>query len=294
MTTLAHRWLPSLALLAWAGVLLIFAWTGRINSLLVPAFRPWVVVAGLILAVMALITILAAKHLPAHEHDHDHSGDGDCGHTIIGSLFGKLLTFTILIVPILAAATFAPESFSARTVRNRGLISDAASFGTAPATSLPAAALFQEPPLPSKTGSPAPAAEPETGPDSVIAYMEKTPEGYPIAEVIDFIFAADEPDLRQGLEGQTIAVVGQLMEETESNTTGQRFQIMRMFMNCCAADARPVGVTVQAGQLPEIPEMSWIRVIAKTTFPIEGGKPKPVLEAIEIKKIDPPQETMLF
>ncbi len=279
MTSLAQRWLPGLTLLAWAGTLLLFAATGRVNSLLVPAFRPWVVVAGVVLVLMAAILLVAGKGVAdCCGHDHDE-------HSITRSLSGKLLAFAVLIVPSLAAASFAPDGFSATTVRNRGLVEDASGFAR-DSTRL----LSVEPPLPTRDGM----GEPTEPPGSVLDYMEKTPEGYHLAEVIDFLFAADEPDLRRDLEGQTVAVVGQIMQDTEGNAQGNRFKLLRMFMNCCAADARPIGVSVRTDTLPAIPEMSWVRVVAKASFPLEGGKPTPVLEAIEVEKVNPPQETMLF
>ena len=61
MTTLANRWLPGLTLLAWAAILLIFSANGQVKSLLAPPFRPWVVVAGLILVAMGIALLLARK-----------------------------------------------------------------------------------------------------------------------------------------------------------------------------------------------------------------------------------------
>lgn len=271
MMTLAHRWLPGFTLLAWSAVLLFLTANGQVKSLLTPAFRPWVIVAGVVLAAMALALFLIRK--PATdccgcEHDHDH-GEEEHHHGMTSSNTGRLLTSFILIVPMVVAAMFSPDSYSASTVRNRGLIENSSGLGKM---------------LPPESVSPG----------SVLDYMEKTPDGYYSAEVVDFVFAADEPDLRNALDGQTVAVVGQILEETENNPNGNRFKVMRMFMMCCAADARPVGVAVETEALPDIPEMSWIRVVAKATFQLEGGRNQPVLQAISVKKVDPPEESMLF
>lgn len=289
MMIFSQRWLPGLTLLAWASVLLIFSINGQVKSLLTPVFRPWVVVAGVLLAAMAIALFFARKPAGSccdgeHEHEHDdgHEAGHDHAHGITRSLTGRLLTFAILIVPIVAAASFSPDSYSASTVRNRGLVEDASGLGKRIGS--------LEPPLPTKDGGPAM----EETPGSVLDYMEKTPEGFYRAEVVDFVFAADEPDLRNALDGQTVAVIGQVLEESQSNAQGNRFKLMRMFMMCCAADARPVGLAVETDALPDIPEMSWVRVVARASFPLEGGKSVPVLQAVSVEKVAPPEESMLF
>ena len=67
-----------------------------------------------------------------------------------------------------------------------------------------------------------------------------------------------------------------------------------MFMNCCAADARPVATLVESATLPNLPEMTWIKVTGIATFPIENGRRISVLKAERVEKTDPPDETMLF
>jgi uncharacterized membrane protein YcgQ (UPF0703/DUF1980 family) len=67
-----------------------------------------------------------------------------------------------------------------------------------------------------------------------------------------------------------------------------------MFMYCCAADAKPIAALVEAPEKPAASEMSWVRVVGKVTFPIEGGRTIPVLKATSVTVTPPPEETMLY
>jgi len=63
---------------------------------------------------------------------------------------------------------------------------------------------------------------------------------------------------------------------------------------CCAADARPVAVTVQTSQAAKLPEMSWIKVTGKATFPVEAGRSVPVVEADSVTPTDAPPESFIY
>jgi uncharacterized membrane protein YcgQ (UPF0703/DUF1980 family) len=89
-------------------------------------------------------------------------------------------------------------------------------------------------------------------------------------------------------------LIGQMMPDTSNNAKGKRFKAVRMFMTCCAADARPIATLVECETLPKIPEMTWVKITGKATFPIENGKRIAVLKAEKVEKTEPPDESMLF
>ena len=41
---------------------------------------------------------------------------------------------------------------------------------------------------------------------------------------------------------------------------------------------------VQAVKLPEVPEMTWVRIVGKATFPIENGRRTAIIEASKVEK----------
>jgi len=299
MTALFNRWLPGVTLLAWSAVLLSFYLTGRIASFLHPAFRGYVLVAGLLMLAMAACFLL----LPGVASCCD---DERCGHPLGRRKSGRILTFLILILPVATAAMVSPKNFGAATILNRGIVTDASgliSRTNAPRIMPPQPAAQTttdnpaEPPLPTKDGSQPvaqAAASPAASQNAIDDYLPKAKDGNVEVQVIDLLYAAQDTSMRADFDGKTVETIGQLMPDDANNAGGNRFKLMRMFMYCCAADAKPIAALVEAPQKPNAPEMAWVRVIGKVTFPIEGGRTIPILNAVSVTQTDPPEETMLY
>jgi uncharacterized repeat protein (TIGR03943 family) len=286
MTRLYTRWLPCATLLAWSGMLLYFYTSGRIVNALHPMFRPGVALAGVVMFVLALIFLF----FPASAEGCMES----CSQPLARGRIGKLLTFVVLILPIAAATVASPDGFSVNTVKNRGIALDLTGFGRPDAKSraVPSVDPF-EPPLPTKDGAPAPAPK-DTQAESIDQFVPKTPEGHLALQVVDLLYAAEDPSLRQDIESKTVQLVGQIMPDTVSNSTGRRFKLVRMFMTCCAADARPIAALVEGQTAPQFPDMAWVKVVGKATFPIEGGRTLAVIQADSVTPTEPPEESMLY
>jgi len=296
MTALFNRWLPGVTLLAWSVVLLSFYFTGRIASFLIPAFRLNVLLAGLGFLVMACCFLF----LPAVANCCDEES---CGHPLGRRKWGRLLTFSILLLPIVTAAICSPKNYGADTMMRKGINMDGA--GLIARTSTPkmppaqAAGDPTEPPLPTKDGS-QPAAQaatpatPQNAQSAADQYLPKSKDGNIEVQVIDLLYAAQDSSMKADFEGKTVETIGQLMPDDANNGSGNRFKLMRMFMYCCAADAKPIAALVEAPEKPAAPEMSWVRVVGKVDFPVEGGRTIPVLRATKVTQTAPPEETMLY
>jgi uncharacterized repeat protein (TIGR03943 family) len=301
MNKLFTRWLPCLTLATWSAILIGFYVTGRVRDLLAPEFRLGVLIAGIVMAAMSLIFLF----FPA---DASCCSSASCGHSLSRLASGKVLTFLILLLPITTAAMFSPESFSSNVVKNRGMITDASALGARPRSGAPAA---PELPLPTKDPTPADraatataqtppapaaAAQPSQQPPAPAPgdYLQRTAEGTIIVEVLDLLYAAQDNALRKDFEGKPVQLIGQLMPDTSNNASGHRFKAVRMFMTCCAADARPVATLVEAAQMPTMAEMSWIKITGTATFPIENGRRIAVLKSDKIEATKPPDESMLY
>jgi uncharacterized repeat protein (TIGR03943 family) len=292
MNKIFSRWLPCLTLAAWSTVLLYFYFSGRIAAFLHPMFRPYVLIAGLVLAGMTLVFLL----FPA---DANCCSSAECGHGLSRLASGKVLTFLILLVPVTAAAVFSPDGFGKGAIMNRGIITDASALRPPPAQpnrppappELPLPG--NEPANPTAASTPpasTPAASASTQPPAPQDYLQRTPDGRIIAEVLDLLYAAQDNALRQDFEDKPVELIGQLMPDATNNASGKRFKAVRMFMTCCAADARPVAVLAESEQPPGLPEMTWIKVTGKATFPIENGRRIAVLKAEKVEKKEPPAE----
>ena len=306
------RTLPAVTLFSWSAMLLYFYFSGRLNHYLIDTYRPLVLATGLLLPVVALGLLFTAKGVVvAPEDEADGMAFGVRGAGSDAKLRpGQILAFLVLLLPIGAAAAVQTDSFSSRAILNRGLVENAAGMPqastsltppaptgtknvTAPAPARPAAPL--EPPLPTADGQSAPPAIAAAA-DRVDAtqYLRKSPEGLPIAEVVDLLFAADDQSMRPDFEGKQIEIIGQFLPDRGGSK--MKFQLVRMFMLCCAADARPVAVTVEApGTLEGMTDMSWVKVIGKVSFRAGAeGKMTAVIQADRILPTNPPPEIMLY
>ncbi len=291
MNTVFSRWLPCVTLATWSAILLAMFFSGRVKDLLAPEFRPGVVIAGVVMGLMALVFLLAPV-------DAGCCSSVECSHSVSRRATGKLMTFLMLLLPISAAAVFSPEGFSANLVKNRGTITDISQLGAVPRVSTAPV----EPPLPTNdpNATPAPAVAATTpGQPAEMApgdYLQRTADGTIIAEVLDLLYAAQDTTLRKDFENKRIELVGQLMPDSakEGEAASKRFKAVRMFMTCCAADARPIAALVEAETIPDLAEMTWIKVTGTSTFPIENGRRISVLKAEKVEKTTPPEESMLY
>lgn len=321
MTSLFTRWIPSLTLAIWSSVLLGTYYTGRVTAFLHPSFRPGVVVAGFTLGILALF--IASRHTPP-----DCCADASCTHPLARSKSGRWLTFLILVLPVATAAWLSPEQFSKQAFEQRGIATDASGLGerkaakppagnvvkeaaqppTAPPATPTAESVKKEEPVPpakeqtAKTAAataPAsqqasPSAPAQDGAAALPEYLQRTVEGYVIVEVLDMLYAVQDTELRKDFDGRTVQLIAQMMPAKGGTGPENRFKAVRMFMTCCAADARPVATLVEVSPLPELPEMTWVRIVGKASFPIENGKRTAVIQATSVTQTKPPEETMLF
>ncbi|MEX1119618.1 MAG: TIGR03943 family protein [Terrimicrobiaceae bacterium] len=275
MTLSARRYFQGASLAVWGVVALAFYFSGRLSSYLHPSFHGWTVFSGFVLVLMAAGVVL----LPTNEECFDD----DCGAAHGPKSGGGLvLTTALLIIPLLGAVMISPSQFGAVVVMNRGLADSIAD--------LPGYVPFSEPPLPTEDGSIGP-----SGPGADFgSYLTKNANGQIVASTMDLLYAANEPGIRQDFENQEIEVIGQFFPARKNNPGGDRFSLVRMFVMCCAADARPVAITIRAPRPETFPDMSWVKVTGKATFPSEGGRTVPVIVADAVVPAEAPRETFVY
>jgi uncharacterized repeat protein (TIGR03943 family) len=285
-STLVTRWLPAGTLLLWSAVLLATHFSGKAAGMLHPMFRLGVPVAGVVLALIAAVIVF----FPRKE---GCCSDLECSHTLSRSTVGRILSLLVLALPISVAAVISPESFSAKLVANRGTVTDASSLGKGPKSGVeesaasPSDATAEAPP-PATTTSDALNETPL--PD----YLKKTADGNVEIEVLDMLYAAQDQMLRKDFENRKIELIAQFMPDSSESKHPNRFKAVRMFMTCCASDARPVATFVEMDPIPALPEMTWVRIVGQATFPMENGKRQALIKGFKVEKTKPPEDTMLF
>jgi uncharacterized repeat protein (TIGR03943 family) len=292
-------------------VLLDFFFTGRLDQYLHPQFRPFTPIAGVIFCVIGLVYAAAKPGTRC-------CVDGECVHQNATSPLRGVIAMLVLFAPLAVGVALSKDSYDQQAVLNRGFVQDitklpvrAHTAGTESGADqvIPPEALGADkdavasqplpqdvPPVPAASvatsGGQSDQANPAVpgGGDGSAQYLPKAPDGNVALEVTDLLYAEQEESLRKIVDGKTIEVVGQYLPSADA----KQFKLVRMFIVCCAADARPIALPVEASGQMNVSEMGWIRVTGKAAFTQNGDRTHVVMKADKVESIDPPAEAMLY
>jgi uncharacterized repeat protein (TIGR03943 family) len=311
MRAKASNLLNGITLVGVGIVLLDFFFTGRLDAYLHPQFRPFAPIAGVIFCMIGLVYAAVKPGARC-------CVDGECIHENAASPLRSVAAMLVLFAPLAAGVALSKDSFDQQAVLNRGFVQDITKLpvrvNTAGAEqqtdqAIPPEALGADKdgvasqPLPQDTsaaptnGVAAGADQPDqanpavpNGADGSAQYLPKAPDGNAALEVTDLLYAEQEESLRKIVGGKTIEVIGQYLPGADT----KQFKLVRMFIVCCAADARPVALPVEGGDQMNVSEMGWIRVTGKAAFTQSGDRTHVVMKADKVESIDPPPEAMLY
>ena len=280
------RVLTLITLLLWGGTLLYFWKSDRIGSYLHPQFHAYVLVAGVGLLILAALWWWASREKGAGCHDcgchHDHD-DEPRSRLSAGAAFA----FAVLLLPVSAAAFISPSQFGEAAVMNRGIVADISQL---PSAGLPGGS-WDDAPAWDESVDDVDANWDDTQEEGV-EYFTRAPDGSIQVETLDLLFAAQEPGLREEFENQRVSIIGQYVQPR--GTAGGGFDLVRMFMVCCAADARPLGIKV-TGEPVAVPRMGWVHITGIARFEDAGsGVLEPSLELEKIEEVEAPRESLLY
>ena len=268
MSTHRSRLLTPGTLFLWGVVILYFCMSGRIASYLHPSFQGFCFAAGVVLSLLGVGALVVPMNHCSECDAHDHHSLGVC-------------SLAVLVVPLLVTTLLSQDHFGASTVLNRGIVGHI--------EDLPAFLPPIDPALPRDDGSVAEG----TMMDPAL-YLQTNAEGHILAETVDLMYAASDAAMREDFNGRMVEVIGQLMPARTSNPGDNRFQLVRLFVMCCAADARPAGITIETNVPVDLSDNSWVKVIGRATFPVENGRHIAVLHADRIIKTDPPRDSFIY
>jgi uncharacterized repeat protein (TIGR03943 family) len=303
MRTWAAKIFNGITLLGLGGVLIAFFINGRIDQYLHPAFRLWELIGGIGFCVAGAIYLVTKKSM-------DCCVDGQCIHSNPRSPVRAMMALGVITVPLVAGTVFSKDSYDQQAILNRGFVQDASGLPVRNVTkgatvpkdpnqpAIPSTALggdqdensietpLPEPPLPQDGSTPGQEAKD----DSSEQYLPRAEDGNVALEVSDLLYSQTEPSLRKMFSGKTVEVIGQYLAGSDKS----EFRIVRMFIVCCAADARPISVPVKIQGPVSVADMSWVKVIGQPEFVANGDKTKVILKAAQVQPTDPPAEAMLY
>ena len=125
--------------------------------------------------------------------------------------------------------------------------------------------------------------------------VPKNSEGKFLLDVPQIFYTAGDEELMTVMEGIPVETVAQVMEETLNNPTGTRLKLFRLFIECCAADARPLSIPIDFGKAPpEFEELGWVKVIGKLHYANEDGDVIPLLQVESMEPTAEPMDMMMY
>lgn len=114
-------------------------------------------------------------------------------------------------------------------------------------------------------------------------------------DVPQIFYTAGDIELMDVMEGIPIETTAQLMEETLNNPNGHRLKAFRLFIECCAADARPLSIPIDFGKAPpEYIEMGWYRLYGNLHYVEEDGELLPILRMERFEETSEPMDGLIF
>jgi uncharacterized repeat protein (TIGR03943 family) len=302
------KYLNGITLIGVGGVLLAFWLNHRIDQYLHPQFRPGVLAGGILLVVAGTLYCLT-------KGSRRCCVAGECVHEANQSPVRSFAAAAVLLLPLVSGSLASKDAFDQNAVLNRSLVQDdsvlaarsSAYQGAAAVPQVPAAMLGGDiDETASKDTSAAAAAAPGAGGPAAADpnapgqgegdmadsenYLPRNADGNVALEVTDLLYGEAEPSLRKVFAGKTVEVVGQYLPSKQ----GQHFRLVRMLIVCCAADARPMMVNVEADRPVQQADMAWVRVIGKPLYQEIDGKTRVTLRAAAVLPTDPPADAMLY
>jgi putative membrane protein len=199
-----------------------------------PSMRPWLLVSGSLLAVLAVVDVLGLMarpgHAPAQGDDHHHDHEADDGDDHHGHRHGLLPW--ILVIPSVVVFSIGPSPLGAFMAERQSTTA-------------------RDP------GQDAGGAD-TSGTDVQYSYPALAPpvDGAVEMTIGEFIGRAAFDRERQ-MEDVRVRLIGFVSPDPEGN--GETFLLTRFALSCCAADA--VAVSVRAQGLSPIPAGdTWLEV----------------------------------
>lgn len=93
-------------------------------------------------------------------------------------------------------------------------------------------------------------------------------------------------------DGTEVTLVGRISKSDK--WPDEHMMLFRFVVVCCAADARPVGVLVHGDQFEDVADDAWLEVRGMLRIAQFDATDELVVDAREIKRIDPPARPYLY
>ncbi len=245
----------------------------------------------------------------SHAHTHDHS-DHALQHHHEENPSNLAFALIVLLAPLFLAASYTQDRFSSEYVakwdkieRQMRQLRIAANRKNTPVSASVTSASTPSS-TDDSTSSPTASADGTSGSkttdnsgeswnsfsyDDLKKLVPQNEQGEFLLDIPQIFYTAGDQELMKVMEGIPVESTAQLMEEAQHNADSTRLKAFRLFVECCAADARPLSVPIDFGKAPpEYTEMGWYKLFGKLHFSHEGDEIIPIIRVNRIEATTEP------
>ena len=200
----------------------------------------------------------------------------------------------ILVAPVAAATVLTPDKYSDNWIGQNGAFSNDLAKARKPTDGQNLAKRAKEAAAQRAAGEPENAADAYSSftLEDLKAQVDQNDKGDLMITVPELFYTAGDTVIQEVLQDQGVESVGQVMAELDSDN---RLRIFRLFMECCAADKRPLAIPIEFPDgIPQYNEMGWYKVIGKMTYYEEGGITLPVLKVESFAPTEEPEDAIMY
>jgi len=280
---LIKRWFSGLMIVGWGILLIYFYQSGRLEYYLAPKFHGIVLAAAVLAGLLAILYLVLGRSWICA--DPDCAG---CASHVEDTRFRGWFPLLATLLMMTGSLAITQDAFSLQTVFKTGFLDSPDLLPMRPDDIERETGKWDNEPLD-------PIDEAVFGePFEAKFYLPRTEDGAIRAELVDLIFAVEDDIMLRDFENEDVEVIGQFVPLPDVDPRDPTYKISRFVMWCCAADARPLAVRVSTEAIPELPEMGWVKVKGKATFPVRNGQRTVVIEETSIEPTEKPEGSALY
>lgn len=279
---LFKRLFSGLMIAGWSGLLVYFYQSGRLEYYLAEKFHGIVLCAAGLAGLVALLYLVLGRSWVCA--DADCAG---CAAHVEDTRFRSWFPLLATLLMMSGSLVITQDAFSLQTVFKTGFLDSPDLLPMRP-DDIERESSWDSEPLD-------PIDEAVFGePFEAKFYLPRTEDGAIRAELVDLIFAVEDEIMMQDFENEDVEIIGQFVPLPDVDPQDPVYKISRFVMWCCAADARPLAVRISTETIPNLPEMGWVKVKGKATFPVRNGQRTVVIEETSVEPTEKPEGSALY
>lgn len=307
----------ALILFSFSGLIFHLHYSGNITKLINPKYETLSLSAAILFFVLFLIQLTRIWKVKGHTHDHCHHEEGDCSHHHDHGdepiNFKKLVSYTILVLPLLTGFLLPVKILDASIVNKKGGMEVFSNKARQPKGSdekqsgayselteeeLLDPDIVEKVPDDTIFGHAADPALDDTNKDvseeeynKLISKLEKASH----IELNDYVFGTYYDEMHRDISkyrGKTIKLKGFVYKE--EGFKENQLVVSRFLITHCIADASIIGFLSEFSGAANLKEDTWIEAEGQIELTNYNGTELPIIKVSNWEKVNEPKEPYLY